>query len=337
MSTVAPPAAPEPENEVKLTLWDHLRELRKRLLLAAYGLVAGMVAVGAWVQPLVDRLMAPVLDALKPAVMSAAGKAALQAAAQLKGVAATTQAALQECATQPVVSDAAKAVLGQLAALPGTRGALADALAECAGMPSVLEPARKLVYTSAIEPMMVYIKVAMYGAIFVAAPWILYQLWQFIAPGLYKKERRIVVPFLFFGTLLFYGGAAFCFYMVMPAAFPAMLQVANAGTMTPMLSISEQLGLVMAMLLGFGVVFEVPVIIAFLSMVGLVSADWLAKQRRYAVLVNVIAAAIITPTGDPLNLALMAVPMIVFYEVGILLARILGKKKPATEAIASPG
>lgn len=328
-------AAPAPENEVKLTLWDHLRELRKRILLAAYGLVVGMAAVGYWVGPLVDRLMAPVLDALKPATMSEAGKAALQLAAHAPGTSPTAQAALLECATQPLVSDLAKKVLEQLAAAKGVAQPLAAALAECAAMPSVAEPAKKLVYTSAIEPMMVYIKVAMYGGIFVAAPWILFQLWQFIAPGLYKRERRVVVPFLFFGTLLFYAGAAFCFWLVMPAAFPAMLQFASAGTMTPMLSISEQLSLVMAMLLGFGVVFEVPVVIAFLAMVGLVTADWLARYRRYAIIVNVVVAAIVTPTGDPLNLALMAVPMIVFYEVGIILARLLGKKKPAAEAIAA--
>lgn len=325
----APATPPETEPEVKLTLWDHLRELRKRILLALYGLAAGMAAIGYWVAPLVDRLMAPVLEALKPAVMSPAAKAALQAAAQAPGRSPTAQAALLECATQPIVSEAAKKVLEGLAAAKGVAAALADALEECAAMPTVVEPARKLVYTSAIEPMMVYIKVALYGGVFVAAPWILFQLWQFVAPGLYKRERKVVVPFLFFGTLLFYAGAAFCFYLVMPAAFPAMLQFANAGTMTPMLSISEQLSLVMAMLLGFGVVFEVPVVIAFLAMVGLVSADWLARYRRYAIVLNVIAAAIITPTGDPLNLALMAVPMIVFYEVGILLARLLGKKRAA--------
>ncbi len=325
-------AAPDPENEVKLTLWDHLRELRKRVLLAAYGLVVGMAAVGYWVGPLVDKLMAPVLDALKPAVMPEAAKLVLRAAAQAPGVAPTSQAALRECADQPIVSEVAKQVLAALASAKGVAAPLADALEQCAAMPSVVEPAKKLIYTSAIEPMMVYIKVAMYGGIFAAAPWILYQLWQFIAPGLYKKERRVVVPFLFFGTLLFYAGAAFCFFLVMPAAFPAMLQFASSGTMVPMLSISEQLSLVMAMLLGFGVVFEVPVIIAFLSMIGLVTADWLAKYRRYAIIVNVVAAAIITPTGDPLNLALMAVPMIVFYEVGIILARLLGKKKPAAVA-----
>ncbi len=255
----ATPSAPQPEGEVKLSFWDHLRELRKRILLSLYGLLAGMVAVGSFVEPLVDGLMKPV-------------RMALPAGSQ------------------------------------------------------------KLVYTSAIEPMMVYIKVAIYGGVFVVAPWILFQLWQFIAPGLYKREKRVVIPFLFWGTVLFYGGAAFCYWLVMPAAFPAMLAIASDASMVPMLSISEQLGLVMAMLLGFGVVFEVPVIIAFLAMVGLVSAEFLAKYRRHAIVVNTLIAAIITPTGDPLNLALMAVPMCLFYEVGIVLARILGKKKPAALA-----
>jgi sec-independent protein translocase protein TatC len=191
-----------------------------------------------------------------------------------------------------------------------------------------------LVYTSAIEPMMVYLKVAVYGGVFVAAPWILFQIWQFIAPGLYKKEKRIIVPFLFWATLLFYAGSAFCFYVVMPPAFPAMLAFASDSSLTPMLSLSEQLSLVLAMLLGFGLVFEMPVIIAFLAMIGLTSAEFLAKYRRYAVIVNVIVAAIITPTGDPLNLALMALPMIVFYEIGIILARILGKKRVDDQAKA---
>ncbi len=258
----ATPPAERPEAELKLTFWDHLRELRKRVLHSLYGLLAGMVAVGAFVEWLVDRLMAPVLQAL------------------------------------PAGS-------------------------------------QKLVYTSAIEPVMVYIKVAIYGGVFVAAPWILYQLWQFIAPGLYKKEKKVVFPFLLSGTLLFYAGAWFCFRLVLPAAFPAMLAIASDATMTPMLSISEQLGLVMAMLLGFGVVFEVPVIIAFLSMVGLVSVEFLVKYRRHAVIVNTLLAALLTPTGDPLNLAMMAVPMCLFYEVGIVLARILGKKKPAEAPAAT--
>jgi sec-independent protein translocase protein TatC len=334
MSPAATPGAsqPEPESEVKLTLWDHLRELRKRLVLAFYGLGIGFALVMAFVGRLYDQLMKPVLDALKPPVMSAAARAVLEQAASAPGLAPTSKAALLECATQPVVSEAAQKVLAALAEAKGVASALADALADCATIPSAMEPARKLVYTSAIEPMMLYLQVGLYGSIFVAAPWILFQLWQFIAPGLYKRERKVVVPFLFFGTLLFYAGAAFCYWFVLPPAFPAMLQFASSNTMTPMLSISEQLSLVTAMLLGFGIVFEVPVIIAFLSMIGLVTADWLAKYRRHAIVVNVTLAAIITPTGDPLNLAMMAVPMIIFYEVGILLARLLGKKKPPDAA-----
>jgi len=196
---------------------------------------------------------------------------------------------------------------------------------------SLPENQQQLNYTSYIEPFMVYLKTALYGGIFVSAPYVLWQLWLFVAPGLYKRERRVVIPFLVSGTLLFYGGAAFCYYLVMPAAFPALAAIAG-DDLRPILTMSEQLSLVLAMLLGFGIVFEVPVVIAFLSMVGLVSADFLAKYRRHAIVVNVILAAIITPTGDPFNLALMAVPMIVFYEIGVLLARVLGKKRAAADA-----
>lgn len=192
---------------------------------------------------------------------------------------------------------------------------------------SLPEKQRALHYTSYIEPLMVYLKVALYGGIFVAVPWVLFQLWQFIAPGLYRKEKKLVVPFLVSGTALFYLGAAFCYWVIMPAAFPAMAAIAGDAALSPVLTMSEQLSLVLGMLLGFGVVFELPVVIAFLAMIGVVTAEMLAKYRRIAIVVNTTIAAIITPTGDPLNLALMAVPMILFYEIGIVLARILGRRR----------
>jgi sec-independent protein translocase protein TatC len=256
-----PPGSPTPENDVKLTFFEHLRELRKRLVRALLGVAVGMALVGGFVEPIFHWLMQPVLESLP-------------------------------------------------------------------------ENVRALHYTSYIEPLMVYLKVAAYGGIFVAAPWVLWQVWLFVAPGLYKREKRVVIPFLFFGTLLFYSGAAFCWYLVMPAAFPAMAAIANDASLAPVLTMSEQLSLVLAMLLGFGVVFEVPVVAAFLSMVGLVSWRTLARYRRYAIVGNVAVAALITPTGDPFNLALMAVPMVVFYEIGILLARFLGKK-PAEDVAAA--
>ena len=171
---------------------------------------------------------------------------------------------------------------------------------------------RQLSFLNPIEPLMVYLKLALYGGVFVAAPWVLWQLWLFVAPALYRREKRLVVPFLLFGTLLFYGGAAFCYFLVMPPAFPAMLAIAGDASLKANLTMSEMLSLVLAMLLGFGIVFELPVVIAFLSMIGLVSWKTLAKYRRHAVVVNVAIAAIITPTGDPFNLAMMAVPMVLF-------------------------
>jgi sec-independent protein translocase protein TatC len=196
---------------------------------------------------------------------------------------------------------------------------------------SLPEGQQQLHFTSYLEPFFVYLKVSLYGGLFLSAPWVLFQVWQFIAPGLYRKEKKLVVPFLMFGTLLFYAGAAFCYFLVMPIAFPALAGIAGAD-MSPILTMKEQLGLVLAMILGFGIVFELPVIIAFLSLIGLVTPQFLAKYRRHAVIVNVALAAVITPTGDPFSLALMALPMLLFYEVGILAARIIGKKQPPDAA-----
>ncbi len=267
MSAPAPqlpaPVPEGPEGDAKQSFFEHLTELRKRLIRALLGIGVGMAVVGWFCERIFRWVMLPVIRSLP-------------------------------------------------------------------------ENQQALHYTSYIEPFMVYLKVTLYGGIFVAAPYVLFQVWLFVAPGLYKRERKVVVPFLASGTLLFYGGAAFCYFLVMPAAFPALAAIAG-DDMKPILTMTEQLSLVLAMLLGFGIVFELPIIIAFLSMMGLVSADFLAKYRRHAIVVNTALAAIITPTGDPFNLALMAVPMILFYEIGIILARIVGKKKAAPEAAAAAG
>ncbi|HEX7489609.1 MAG TPA: twin-arginine translocase subunit TatC [Anaeromyxobacteraceae bacterium] len=255
-----PPEAPAAPEEVRQSFFEHLQDLRKRLIQMLLGVAVGMALMGYWCERIFRWVMQPVLKSLP-------------------------------------------------------------------------EGQQYLHYTGYIEPFMVYLKVALYGGIFVAAPWVLLQLWLFVAPGLYKRERSVVVPFLASATLLFYGGAAFCYFLVMPYAFPALAAIAG-DDMKPILTMTEQLSLVLAMLLGFGIIFEVPVIIGFLSMVGLVSVEFLTKYRRHAIVANVTLAAIITPTGDPFNLALMAVPMILFYEIGIVLARILGKKKPPDAAPA---
>ncbi len=258
-----PPAGesepPAPEGEVRASFFDHLTELRVRLVRALLGVAVG-VAVAGWFS---DRIFRWVME--------------------------------------PV-----------LASLP--------------------EGQRALNYTSYLEPFLVYLKVALYGGTFLAAPWVLFQLWLFVAPGLYKREKSLVIPFVAIGTLLFYCGVAFTYFAVMPFAFPALASIAGPD-MRPILTMREQLTLVLAMMLGFGVVFEIPVIIAFLAMIGLVTPEFLAKYRRHAIIVNVILAAILTPTGDPFNLFLMAAPMVVFYEVGILAARLVRKRKKAPDPV----
>ncbi len=188
------------------------------------------------------------------------------------------------------------------------------------------EGPRRLVFASAVEGFLVYIRVALYTGLFVAAPVFLHQLWRFVAPGLYARERRVVLPFVFFGTLMFAGGAAFCYYVVMPIGMPFLIGYAEAEFTEPMLSMREQLGLVKMLLLAFGVVFELPIVLAALAMIGVVNAPMLARYRRYAILLATIVSAVLTPQ-DPFSMMLMALPMYLFYELGILLAWIIGKRK----------
>jgi sec-independent protein translocase protein TatC len=135
-----------------------------------------------------------------------------------------------------------------------------------------------------------------------------------------------VLPFVITATMFFLGGAAFCYTIILPPAFDFLIKSAGPD-IKPMLMMDDQLGLVMMLVLAFGIIFEMPLILTFLGMLGIVDYKFLAKYRRHAIVVNTIIAAMVTPTGDPFNLALMAVPMILCYELGILGAWFFGKKK----------
>lgn len=192
------------------------------------------------------------------------------------------------------------------------------------------EEYRRLIFTSAVEGFLVYLKVALYAGMFLAAPVILFQIWRFVAPGLYAKERRVVLPFVVSGTLMFLGGAAFCYYVVMPIGMPFLIGYAQAEFTEPMLSMKEQLALVKMLLLAFGIVFEMPLVITALALIGVVDHKMLARYRRHAILVMAIASAFLTPQ-DPFSMLLMAVPMYLFYEIGIFAAWIIGKRREKRE------
>jgi sec-independent protein translocase protein TatC len=194
-----------------------------------------------------------------------------------------------------------------------------------APMTRTLPPGKHLVYTSITDPFTVYMKVAFVAGIFLTIPFILYEIWKFIAPGLYQKEKRYVIPFLVSSILLFLLGSAFCYIIILPTTFKFLNEMGAA--FDPMIKIDEYLDFTNMMILGLGLIFEMPVIVAFLSIFGLVTAKFLWDKFRYAMIGIVILAAIISPTGDAFNLMVWSAPMILLYIISIGVAAIFGWKR----------
>jgi sec-independent protein translocase protein TatC len=184
-----------------------------------------------------------------------------------------------------------------------------------------------LVALTPTESFWTAMKVSMVGGVVLAMPIILWQVWAFISPGLHKHERRFAAPFVIIGSLLFLAGASFALLVVVPFAMQFLLNFGKEQGITPMISVSSHVDFVIKFTLAFAVVFELPLALTLLSRMGLVTPQFLSKNRKYAVLVNFVIAAILTPTPDILNQSLMAGPLIILYEVGIISARIFGKRK----------
>src|SRR5881296_3150203 len=169
-----------------------------------------------------------------------------------------------------------------------------------------------------------------YSLVF-AAPAILWQVWAFIAPGLHAHEKKYAAPFVIIGSLLFLGGGAFSLFVVTPYAIQFLLSYARPG-LKPMITLQNHIDFLLKFTLAFGAVFELPLALTILARVGVVNAKMLARNRKYAILGAFIAGAVLTPTPDAFNQALMAGPLILLYEVGIICARIFGRKPaPAPE------
>ena len=189
----------------------------------------------------------------------------------------------------------------------------------------------KLTFLELTEPFWMHMKIAFVAGIFLALPFMLAQLWFFISPGLLPKERKYLLPFVVSATIMFVTGALFCQYFVLPFAIKFLLTY-KTENLVQMITIGRYVDFVSKFLLAFGLVFELPLIITLLSRLGLVTPQFLARNRKYAILLAFVVAAVLTPTPDAFNQALMAAPIIVLYEVGIIMARLVGKKKPAPAA-----
>ena len=187
----------------------------------------------------------------------------------------------------------------------------------------------KLVFLAPAEGFWMNMKIALVTALIIALPILFQQLWSFISPGLHIKEKKYVVPFIFIATVLFLVGAAFCFFIVLPFAMGFLLTYKIGDFMMPMLSVGQYVDFCLKFILAFGIVFELPIFVVFATRMGFVTTKTLAKNRKYAILIAFIVAAFLTPTPDAFNQTLMAVPMIILYEVGILVSRILIRKKVA--------
>ena len=195
---------------------------------------------------------------------------------------------------------------------------------------SVMDQGEKLIFTGLPEAFFTYLKVAFLTGLMLAAPVIIYEFWMFVAPGLYQRERRILIPIVFLSTIFFVGGALFGYFIVFPWGFKFFLGFATE-TIKPLPSMREYLGFASKLLLAFGLVFELPLVITFMAKLGIVSVEFLKKNRKYALLLFFAGAAILTPP-DVVTQIMMALPLMVLYEISIVGARIFGKKSAPAES-----
>ncbi len=189
---------------------------------------------------------------------------------------------------------------------------------------AVMGEGDKLIFTNLPEAFFTYLKVALLAGIMLAAPFLFYQFWMFVAPGLYQKERRILIPIVLLSSIFFVGGALFGYFIVFPWGFKFFLGFASE-TIRPLPSMKEYLSFSSKLLIAFGVVFELPLVLTFMARLGMVSVDFLKKNRKYALLLFFIGSAILTPP-DVVTQVMMALPLMLLYEVSIIGARIFGRK-----------
>ncbi len=252
------PAPRQPEELTRMSLLEHLEDLRKRILWSLLGLTVAVVPCWIYVQRIFDFLAAP----------------------------------LQR-----------------------------------------IQPGMRLAFLGLTDPFILYFKVAALTALFVASPFVLYQVWAFVAPGLYRRERMLAVPFVFFTTIFFLAGGAFAYYVAFP--FAAKFLLGMGENFQAVITIEKYFGFLLTVILGLGLMFELPILILLLSLIGVVTPRFLLRYFRHAVVIIFIVAAIITPTPDIVNLCIFAVPALGLYLLGVgaaFLAQGFRKRKQAAMA-----
>ena len=213
----------------------------------------------------------------------------------------------------------------------GVSWTFADALFKAVQRPINKAGISSLVVSTPTEGFNLELKLALMAAVFLASPFVLGQVWLFISPGLYKHERRYALPFIFFSSLLFVTGGLFGYFVAFPFALQFLLEWEKNMGVTTLINATEYFDLFIMVELGLAIIFEIPAVIFVLSRIGLVSGPFLLRNTRYAILVAFVVAAIITPTTDIPNMMMMALPMMLLYLLGVVVAYVFGKKRRTEE------
>jgi sec-independent protein translocase protein TatC len=199
------------------------------------------------------------------------------------------------------------------------------------------DPNFKLSYLALTDPFILYFKMAAYAAVFLASPFVLYQLWAFISPGLYRRERKLAAPFIFFTSLFFISGGAFGYYIAFPMGASFLFNVGK--DLNAVITADKYFGFLLTVIFGLGLMFELPILILLLTLVGVITPGLLMRFWRHAVVIIFIIAAIITPTPDVVNLCIFALPAIGLYFLGVGAAymAVRAKKRREAELAAADG
>ncbi|MFN4306375.1 twin-arginine translocase subunit TatC [Sulfurihydrogenibium azorense] len=190
-----------------------------------------------------------------------------------------------------------------------------------------VNPNLKLYFLSPTEPFFTAFKISFLAGFILVSPFVFYQIWKFIEPALYEHEKKLAVPFVFFTTLFFAIGCLFSFYLVLPIAIGFFINFGNIQLgAEAIFSVKEYISFVLRMILAFGLTFELPVVLSLLARLGLVTPEFLQKIRPYFIVIAFIVAAVLTPTPDVFSQLMLAIPLILFYEISIIIAKILYPK-----------
>lgn len=196
-----------------------------------------------------------------------------------------------------------------------------------------VKPVGKLVFISPQEALFSYFGIAFFIGLFLSSPVIIFQIWRFVSTGLLKHERKYLLIYVPISFLLFISGIAFAFFVILPVGVKFLLLGFKTDFLEPMISVSQYISFAGMFLLGFGIVFQLPIVILFLTQIGLISSSLLRRNRKYSLLIIVTISAIITPTVDILSLMLMTIPLLLLFEVSIWLAILVEWKKRRKQTI----